>query len=134
VPRLDLADPAEAAAVIDELAQALGALDVLVNNAGGGTAGPVLDIALEDLEQTLKINVVGSFACAEAAARRMVSAVTPGRIINVTSIHEHLPLPDAADYTAAKHALGGLTKAMALELAPTRSPSTPSHPARSPPR
>ncbi|MCW3005878.1 MAG: short-chain dehydrogenase/reductase [Solirubrobacterales bacterium] len=120
IAHLDLGDPATAAGIIDGLAEELGGLDVLVNNAGGGNAGPVLEIELDDLAQTLNVNVVGSFACAQAAARRMISAGTAGRIINVTSIHEHLPLPGAADYVAAKHALGGLTKSMALELAPHR--------------
>jgi NAD(P)-dependent dehydrogenase (short-subunit alcohol dehydrogenase family) len=118
VARLDLEDAASAAGVIDALADTLGGLDVLVNNAGGGNAGPVLEAKLEDVARTLEVNVVGSFACAQAAARRMVRAGTAGRIVNVTSIHEHLPLPASADYVAAKHALGGLTKAMAIELAP----------------
>jgi NAD(P)-dependent dehydrogenase (short-subunit alcohol dehydrogenase family) len=118
VARLELDDPASAARTIDELADALGGLDVLVNNAGGGNAGPFLEASLEDFERTLRSNVIGSFACAQAAARRMVRDGTAGRIVNVTSIHEHLPLPDASDYVTAKHGLGGLTKSMALELAP----------------
>jgi NAD(P)-dependent dehydrogenase (short-subunit alcohol dehydrogenase family) len=117
VAHLDLGDPAAAARVIDELAGALGGLDVLVNNAGGGNAGPFLEAAVEDVEQTLRVNVLGTFACTQAAARRMVAAGTPGRIVIVTSIHEHLPLPGATDYTTAKHALGGLTKNAAIELA-----------------
>jgi NAD(P)-dependent dehydrogenase (short-subunit alcohol dehydrogenase family) len=117
VAHLDLGDPPAAARVIDELAEALGGLDVLVNNAGGGNAGPFLEAALEDVEQTLRVNVLGTFACTQAAARRMAAAGTGGRIVIVTSIHEHLPLPGATDYTTAKHALGGMTKNAAIELA-----------------
>jgi NAD(P)-dependent dehydrogenase (short-subunit alcohol dehydrogenase family) len=117
VAHLDLGDPPAAARVIDELAEALGGLDVLVNNAGGGNAGPFLEAKLEDVEQTLRVNVLGTFACTQAAARRMVAAATGGRIVIVTSIHEHLPLPGATDYTTAKHALGGMTKNAAIELA-----------------
>jgi NAD(P)-dependent dehydrogenase (short-subunit alcohol dehydrogenase family) len=117
VARLDLSDPPAAATVIEQLADALGGLDALVNNAGGGNAGPFLDVELDDFEATIRRNVLGTFATAQAGARRMVRDGTRGRIVIVTSIHEHLPLPAATDYVSAKHALGGLTKNMAIELA-----------------
>ena len=117
VAQLELGEPAAAAGVIDALADALGGLDALVNNAGGGNAGPFLDAEIDDFAATLHSNVVGTFACSQAAARRMIREQTPGRIVTVTSIHEHLPLPGATDYTTAKHALGGMVKNMAIELA-----------------
>jgi NAD(P)-dependent dehydrogenase (short-subunit alcohol dehydrogenase family) len=115
VAQLDLSDAGTGAGVIDELAEALGRLDVLVNNAGVGEGGPFLETSLSDWRQVLEVNLTGAFVCAQAAARRMVKA-GGGRIINVTSVHEHVPLPDGAGYVAAKHALGGLTKQMAFEL------------------
>ena len=118
VRRLDLADPAAAVAAALELADELGGCDVLVNNAGGGGFGPVLEGRLEDFAETVHDNVVGTFAVTQAIARQMVAGEVRGRIVTVTSIHEHQPLPEAADYTAAKHALGGLTKSLALELGP----------------
>ncbi|HEU4657454.1 MAG TPA: SDR family oxidoreductase [Capillimicrobium sp.] len=118
IRRLDLEDPEHAADVVDELAEALGGLDVLVNNAGGGNAGPFLEAGLEDFVATLRRNVTGTFACSQRAARRMVRDGVRGRIVMVTSIHEHLPLPEASDYVTAKHALGGLVKSMAIELGP----------------
>jgi NAD(P)-dependent dehydrogenase (short-subunit alcohol dehydrogenase family) len=63
------------------------------------------------------VNLNGAFLCAQRAARRMVEQGRGGRIVNVTSVHEHVPLPESAAYVAAKHGLGGLTKQMALELA-----------------
>jgi NAD(P)-dependent dehydrogenase (short-subunit alcohol dehydrogenase family) len=118
VARLDLTRPEEAAGVVDRLAEDLGGLDVLVNNAGTGVATPFLDQTLEDWQRVLEVDLTGAFVCAQAAARRMVAAGRGGRIVNVTSVHEHVPLEGAAAYCAAKGGLGLLTKVMALELAP----------------
>jgi NAD(P)-dependent dehydrogenase (short-subunit alcohol dehydrogenase family) len=104
--------------VIEELADELGGLDVLVNNAGTGHGNAFLDLDLETFRRVLDVDLTAPFLCAQRAARRMVAGGLGGRIINVTSVHEHVPLPGSCAYTAAKHALGGLTKAMALELAP----------------
>jgi NAD(P)-dependent dehydrogenase (short-subunit alcohol dehydrogenase family) len=117
VRRLDLSRLPEAADVIDQLADALGRLDVLVNNAGTGRQAPVLDLSYEDWRRTLAVDLDGPFLCAQRAARRMVAQGEGGRIVNITSVHEHTPLPESAAYTAAKHGLGGLTKALALDLA-----------------
>ncbi|MBS5285508.1 MAG: SDR family oxidoreductase, partial [Clostridiales bacterium] len=90
--------------------------DVLVNNAGAMTKAPFLDMAFDEWRKIFTVDVDGAFLCSQIAARQMVKQGQGGRIINITSVHEHTPLPDASAYTAAKHALGGLTKAMALEL------------------
>ena len=117
VRHLDLTRPEAGAAVIDELADALGGLDVLVNNAGTGHSAPFLDHSVDDWRRVLDVDLTGAFCCAQRAARRMVAAGRGGRIINVTSIHEHVPLRGSAAYCAAKGGLGLLTKVMALELA-----------------
>jgi NAD(P)-dependent dehydrogenase (short-subunit alcohol dehydrogenase family) len=116
IRRLDLSDAASGASVVDELADALGRLDVLVNNAGTLQPAPFLEMSLADWRQVLEVDLTGAFVCAQAAARRMVEA-GGGRIINVTSVHEHVPLEGSASYSAAKGGLGLLTKVMALELA-----------------
>jgi NAD(P)-dependent dehydrogenase (short-subunit alcohol dehydrogenase family) len=116
VARLDVTRFAEAAEVIESLAAELGGLDVLVNNAGGAASHPFLEFPLDDWQSAVDLNLTGAFVCAQRAARLMVGAGTPGRIINVTSVHEHIPLPAAAAYCAAKAGLGLLTKVMALEL------------------
>jgi NAD(P)-dependent dehydrogenase (short-subunit alcohol dehydrogenase family) len=64
----------------------------------------------------LDVDLSGAFLCSQRAARRMVEAGRGGRIINITSVHEHLPLVGAAPYCAAKGGVGLLTKTMALEL------------------
>jgi NAD(P)-dependent dehydrogenase (short-subunit alcohol dehydrogenase family) len=115
--QLDLADARRAAGVVDDLADALGGVDVLVNNAGTGITEPFLEMELESWHHVLDVDLTGQMLCAQRAARRMVAAGTGGRIVNVTSVHEHVPLRGSAAYCAAKGGLGLLTKVMALELA-----------------
>lgn len=104
-------------AVIDELADALGGLDVLVNNAASGHSTPFLEIEAQEWEEVIRLSLTAQFLTAQRAARRMVEQGRGGRIVHVTSIHELVPLPTAAAYCAAKHGVGGLMKVMALELA-----------------
>jgi NAD(P)-dependent dehydrogenase (short-subunit alcohol dehydrogenase family) len=117
VRRLDLTALPGAADVIDELADALGGVDVLVNNAGTGTATPLLEIDYDTWRTVLATDLDGAFLCLQRAARRMVAAGRGGRIVNITSVHEHQPRVGAAPYCAAKGGLGLLTKTAALELA-----------------
>ena len=117
VRRLDLTDLPAAADVVDELAEALGGLDVLVNNAATGITEPFLELELDSWRQVLDVDLTGPMLLAQRAARRMVAAGRGGRIINVTSVHEHVPLEGSSAYCAAKGGLGLLTKVMALELA-----------------
>lgn len=118
IRRLDLADAAGVQPAIGELADALGGLDVLVNNAATGHSTPFLELELSEWRHVIDVDLTGSFLVAQEAARRMVAAGRGGRIVNVTSVHEHVPLRGAAAYCAAKGGLGLLTKTMALELAP----------------
>ena len=119
VRRLDLTELPEAADVIDDLADSLGGLDVLVNNAGtGDPTGDFLELSYEEWQQVIDTNLSGAFLCAQRAARRMVDAGNGGRIVNITSVHEHVPRPGFALYASAKAALGMLTKSFALELGP----------------
>jgi NAD(P)-dependent dehydrogenase (short-subunit alcohol dehydrogenase family) len=79
---------------------------------------PFVELSYHDWRETMSVDLDGAFLCAQRAARRMIAQGHGGRIVNVTSVHEHVPLPDSAAYVAAKHGLGGLTKQMAYELAP----------------
>jgi NAD(P)-dependent dehydrogenase (short-subunit alcohol dehydrogenase family) len=117
VRQLDLTRLPAAADVIDQLADALGGVDVLVNNSGTGTATPLLDIDYDTWRTVLATDLDGAFLCLQRAARRMVAAGRGGRIVNITSVHEHQPRVGAAAYCAAKGGLGLLTRVAALQLA-----------------
>jgi NAD(P)-dependent dehydrogenase (short-subunit alcohol dehydrogenase family) len=115
--QLDLSDVRAGPRVVAELADALGGIDVFVNNAGTGHETPFLELPLDEWQHVIDVDLTGAFLCAQEAARRMVGAGRGGRIVNVTSVHEHLPLRGAAAYCAAKGGLGLLTKVMAVQLA-----------------
>jgi NAD(P)-dependent dehydrogenase (short-subunit alcohol dehydrogenase family) len=115
---LDLAEPAGAPAAIDALAGALGGVDVLVNNAGVNRRATVLEETIAGFDRTLAVNLVGPWACAQAAARHMIDGGRGGRIVNVTSVLAFVALDGGGAYGAAKAGLELLTKVLALELAP----------------
>ena len=117
IRQLDLTSLPEAADVVDDLCDALGGVDVFVNNAGTGHSEPFVDHSFEAWQKVLDVDLTGAFLCAQRAARRMIAGGKGGRIVNVTSVHEHVPKAGSAAYCAAKGGLGLLTKVMALELA-----------------
>ena len=118
VAQLDTTELPECGDVIDRLADELGGLDVFVNNSGAGGRSLLVDTSYEDWRETVAINLDGAFVCLQRAARRMVDAGRGGRLIAVTSVHEHQPRVGAGPYDSAKHGLGGLIKTFALELGP----------------
>ena len=117
VAQLDTTDLATCGDVVDRLADQLGGCDVFVNNAGVGASTAFTELQLDDWRTTVATNLDGAFVCLQRAARRMVAAGRGGRLIAVTSVHEHQPRVGSSSYDAAKHGLGGLIKTIALELA-----------------
>jgi NAD(P)-dependent dehydrogenase (short-subunit alcohol dehydrogenase family) len=113
----DLSDPAAPEQLVEEAVSALGQLDVLVNNAGISVAKRVLDVTSEDFDAIFAVDVRGALLLSTAAAKRMREA-GGGVIVNVTSVHEHMPRVGFAVYASAKAALGMLTRSLALELGP----------------
>jgi NAD(P)-dependent dehydrogenase (short-subunit alcohol dehydrogenase family) len=113
----DVTDPAAVAALFDHVSARYGRLDLLVNNAGVfGPGRPVPEVSDEDWQAVVDTNLTGSFRCARAAFRLMAGQdPRGGRIVNNGSISAHVPRPHAVAYTATKHAVTGLTKALALE-------------------
>ncbi|WP_207453548.1 SDR family oxidoreductase [Desertivibrio insolitus] len=117
VRRLDLGEPQNGSAVVDELATAMGGIDALVLVSGTGTSELLLDMEYERWRHTLAVDLDGAFCCLQAGARHMVKGGTGGRIVAITSVHEHQPRVGAAPYCASKGGLGLLVKVAALELA-----------------
>ncbi len=94
--------------------------DILVNNAGTNRPGPFLDVAEADFDTVMDLNVRAAFFTAQAVARGLRGAGRPGSIINMSSQMGHVGSARRTIYCASKHAIEGLTKAMAIELAPHR--------------
>ncbi len=113
---LDTADLDRCGDVVDELAGRLGGVDVFVNNAGTGTARLALEMTIHEWRHVVATDLDGAFACIQRAGRRMVAGGRGGRLIAVSSVHEHQPRVGSAAYDAAKHGIGGLMKTLALEL------------------
>jgi NAD(P)-dependent dehydrogenase (short-subunit alcohol dehydrogenase family) len=113
----DVGDPDAVNALFATVKGKWGRLDFLFNNAGGNVkAGPIEDLAYADWARVVQINLTGSFLCAQAAFRIMKEqAPQGGRIVNNGSISAHVPRPDSVAYTSTKHAITGLTKALALD-------------------
>jgi glucose 1-dehydrogenase len=110
----DVSDPETCDRLVRETVEKLGATDVLVNNAGVTAAKPALELTPADFDKIFSVDVKGAFFLSVAAAREMKGK--GGAIVNVTSVHEHIPRPGFALYAAAKAALGMLTRSLALEL------------------
>jgi NAD(P)-dependent dehydrogenase (short-subunit alcohol dehydrogenase family) len=117
VRRLDLTLPTQAANIADEVADTLGGVDVLVNNAGTGTAQRFLDMTYETWRDVLLTDLDGPAMVTQRIARRMVAQGRGGRIVNITSVHEHAPRVGSAPYCAAKAGMGLFGRVLALELA-----------------
>jgi NAD(P)-dependent dehydrogenase (short-subunit alcohol dehydrogenase family) len=113
----DVADPAAVAALFARVREEHGRVDLLFNNAGlFGAAAPFEDVAVKDWQAIVATNLTGAFLCAQEAYRAMKSqSPRGGRIINNGSISAQAPRPYAVGYTTTKHAMTGLTKAIALE-------------------
>jgi 3-oxoacyl-[acyl-carrier protein] reductase len=114
--RADSADTAEAAGAVERAVEALGGLDVLVNNVGVGVLGPLDGLSVAEVDRVLAVNVRGVFLASQAAASRMGPG---GRIITIgTCMTQRVPGPGGSLYAMSKSALIGLTKALARELGP----------------
>lgn len=111
---LDITHESRVRDVFAQVGERWGRLDVLVNNAGVGRFGPLVDFASADLEQLTAVNLHGTFWCCQQAMRLMIPQ-RRGYIINISSVVGFKGYPNQAAYTATKHAIMGLTKSLAVE-------------------
>jgi NAD(P)-dependent dehydrogenase (short-subunit alcohol dehydrogenase family) len=113
----DLSRSEQIAAMFETIRQQLGGLDVLVNNAATQNPSPLIDLAEEDWEYVLTVNLKAPFLCAQHAARLMRAGGNGGKIVNISSVHGYAPRRNYAHYSTAKAGLEQLTRCLALEWA-----------------
>jgi glucose 1-dehydrogenase len=116
--RADVTKPEDVRTLIQNSVQEFGRFDILVNNAGVEHKMPFLKTPLDVWDKVIAVNLTGPWLGCQEAAKQLVSQGGPGRIINISSVHEDLPMPTNSPYCAAKGGLRMLTRTIAVELAP----------------
>lgn len=118
VIQADVSQYQQAMGLIQQTVEHFNRLDIMVNNAGMEIHSAFVDVTEEHFDRVLGVDLKGVFFCAQAAAREMIKRKTPGRIINISSVHEDLAMPQNAPYCCAKGGVRMLMRTIALELAP----------------
>lgn len=114
---LDVLSESSVAAAVEAAEAAFGPLAILVNNSGVSAQAKIVDMSLEDYDRVMDTNARGAFLVAQAVARRMIAAGTPGRIVNVASVLAEKAMRELSAYCMSKAALLHLTRVQALEWA-----------------
>lgn len=119
--RMDVTKSDEIIAAADLAVKEFGGIDVWVNNAGIPSFTPIFDLAEEDWDKVMAVNLRGMFVGAREAAKRMIAENKGGVIVNMASLAGFRGIsPGQAAYVTSKHGVRGMTRQMALELAPQR--------------
>lgn len=118
VIQADVSQYQQAMGLIQQAVEHFNRLDIMVNNAGMEIHSPFVDVTEEQFDRVLSVDLKGAFFCAQAAAREMIKHKAAGRIINISSVHEDLPMPQNVPYCCAKGGMRMLTRTICLELAP----------------
>lgn len=116
--RANLGTVHEVRDLVAQSADALGGLDILVNNAGIEKHAPFWDVSESDFDAVLNVNLKGVFFATQAFVQHCRAAGRPGKIINISSVHEELAFPNFAAYCASKGGVRMLTRTLAVELGP----------------
>jgi glucose 1-dehydrogenase len=113
----DVSQKADVDALIAATLAAFGQIDILVNNAGVTHAAEFLDLAEEDFDRVLRVNLKSMFLCSQAAAREMVKRRAGGCIINMSSVNAELTIPNQVPYVISKGGVNQLTRVASISLA-----------------
>lgn len=117
--KLDVTSEKNVESVFDDTLAEFGRIDILMNNASIDSTGKqIAELSLEAWERALRTNLTGPMLCCRRFINERRTAGGKGKIINVTSVHDEIPRPGAAEYCASKGGLQNLTRTLALELAP----------------
>jgi glucose 1-dehydrogenase len=112
----DISRTEDASRLIDEAVRLLGPLDILVNNAGIEMHAPFVEVTEADYDKVLGVNLKGAFFVTQAFVRHLLADKRPGRVINISSVHEEMPFPGFSTYCASKGGMQLLTRDLAVEL------------------
>ncbi len=112
----DVGDPVAVERIFAEFDRTFNRIDVMVNNAGMGLPGEIVDLTFESWERVIRTNLHGPFLMLQQAARRMIVQGSGGRIINISSVHEEACNTTGSSYNASKGGLRNLTRTAAVEL------------------
>jgi glucose 1-dehydrogenase len=114
----DVSKLADGVNLIEQAWQQLGACDILVNNAGIEKGANFIDVTEADYDAVLDVNLKGAFFLTQAFVRKLTDAKKPGRIINISSVHEDMVFPHFSTYVASKGGMRMLMRNLAVELGP----------------
>ena len=114
----DVTDVAECTRLIDAAWSQLGSCDILVNNAGIEKRADFVDVTEADFDAVMHVNFKGAFFLTQAFVRKLQAAKKPGRVINISSVHEDMVFPHFSTYCASKGAMRMLMRDLAVELGP----------------
>jgi glucose 1-dehydrogenase len=104
--------------LVDQAYKQLGRCDILVNNAGIEIRAPFWEVTEKDYDAVLNVNLKGAFFLTQAFVQRLLAAKLPGRVINISSVHEDMVFPHFSTYCASKGAIRMLMRDLAVELGP----------------
>lgn len=114
----DVSNVADTQTLVNEAYAQLGRCDILVNNAGIEKGADFWDVTEADYDAVLNVNLKGAFFLTQAFVKRLLDAKQPGRVINISSVHEDMVFPHFATYAASKSGMRMLMRNLAVELGP----------------